>query len=69
MDKEQQKKLLIELMDLDEKDGLYDQVPDIRKEVSAVSWLILPLIAYTKNADGTKEISFGWLNKTYWLKW
>lgn len=69
MDKEQQKKLLIELIDLDEKDGLYDQVPDIRKEVSAVSWLILPLVAYTKNVDGSKELSIGWLTKIYWLKW
>lgn len=46
-----------------------NHVPDVRKEVSAVSWLILPLFAYSKNADGTKEISFGWLNKTYCLKW
>lgn len=32
------------------------------------TWLILPMIAFSKNADGTREISFGWLAKTYWIK-
>jgi len=32
------------------------------------SWLILPMLAFNKYADGTKEVSFGWLNKTYWIK-
>jgi uncharacterized protein (TIGR02145 family) len=31
-------------------------------------WLILPMIALISHADGTKEVSFGWLNRTYWIK-
>ena len=33
------------------------------------TWLIFPMLAYSKYADGKREITFGWLNKTYWLKW
>lgn len=32
------------------------------------AWLIFPLLAFTLYADGTREISFGWLRKTYWIK-
>jgi hypothetical protein len=32
------------------------------------TWLILPMLAFSVNADGTKEVSFGWLTKTYWIK-
>jgi hypothetical protein len=32
------------------------------------AWLLLPLLAYTKYSNGTREISFGWLTKTWWIK-
>jgi hypothetical protein len=32
------------------------------------TWLILPMLAFSANADGTKEVSFGWLTKAYWIK-
>jgi hypothetical protein len=32
------------------------------------SWLILPLLAFSINEDGAKEISFGWLTNTWWIK-
>ena len=32
------------------------------------SWLILPMLAYTKYGNGTHEISFGWLTRTWWIK-
>jgi hypothetical protein len=32
------------------------------------SWLILPLIAYTKNANGEKEIMFGWLTEVFYIR-
>jgi hypothetical protein len=32
------------------------------------TWLILPLFAFSVNSDGTKEVKFGWLTKTYWVK-
>ena len=33
------------------------------------TWLIFPMLTYTKRLDGTNEIAFGWLNRTYWVKW
>jgi hypothetical protein len=33
------------------------------------SWLIFPMFTYTKYSDGTNKIGFGWLNRTYWVKW
>jgi hypothetical protein len=38
------------------------------KEKEDKAWLILPMLAYTKHADGTHEISFGWLTRTWWIK-
>jgi len=32
------------------------------------SWLILPLLAFSINEDGTKEITFGWLTTTLSIK-
>lgn len=32
------------------------------------SWLILPFLAFSLYEDGTKEISFGWLTRTFWIK-
>lgn len=32
------------------------------------TFLILPLLTFSKNYDGTKEITFGWLKKTWTLK-
>jgi hypothetical protein len=29
------------------------------------AYLILPILIYEKNADGTKKITIGWLKKTY----
>jgi F0F1-type ATP synthase delta subunit len=46
MNKEQQKKLLIEIMDADAKDGLYETVTNVLKTVTnnhrltAVEWLV-----------------------------
>jgi hypothetical protein len=31
------------------------------------TWLILPMFAFSINADGTKEVSFGWFTKSYWI--
>lgn len=28
-------------------------------------WIILPLLALTHKENGTTELIFGWLNKTY----
>lgn len=38
--KEQQKKLIVEIMQADEKDGLYDHIGYTNKMVTAVEWLI-----------------------------
>jgi len=32
------------------------------------SWLILPLLAYLKCEDGTKQISIGWWRRTFTVK-
>lgn len=32
------------------------------------TWLLLPMLAYSKFSDGTREFSFGWLRKTFWIK-
>jgi hypothetical protein len=32
------------------------------------TWIILPVLAFSLNADGTKEVMFGWLTKTYWFE-
>jgi hypothetical protein len=32
------------------------------------TWIILPVLAFSLNADGTKEVMLGWLNKTYWFE-
>lgn len=32
-------------------------------------FLILPLLFYSKNNDGTKSITFGWFTKTWSLKY
>jgi hypothetical protein len=32
------------------------------------SWFILPMIAYTKYANGEKEIMFGWLTEIYFIR-
>ena len=32
------------------------------------SWLILPMLAFSVYTDGTKEVSFGWLTKAFWIK-
>ncbi len=33
------------------------------------TWLIFPMLAYVKYVDGINEITVGWLNKTYSIKW
>ena len=33
------------------------------------AWLIFPMLLYAKYVDGTNEITVGWLNKTYSIKW
>jgi hypothetical protein len=38
------------------------------KKNKDIAWLILPLLAFHLHEDGTKEISFGWLNRTFWIK-
>ncbi len=48
-----------------EKEQIMDARGKTRKDKT---WLILPLLAFSVNADGTKEVSFGWLTKTYWVK-
>jgi hypothetical protein len=32
------------------------------------TWLLLPMFAYSKYSDGTQEISFGWITKTFFIK-
>jgi hypothetical protein len=32
------------------------------------SWLILPYLSFTINADGSKEIQFGWLTEILLFK-
>ena len=32
------------------------------------TWLILPLMVFTTYPDGAREITFGWLTKTYSIK-
>lgn len=32
------------------------------------SWLILPMLAYTRHANGDKELFIGWFTKTYSIK-
>jgi len=32
------------------------------------SWLIFPLLAFSINEDGTKEITFGWITITLSIK-
>ena len=31
------------------------------------TWLLLPMLAYSKYSDGTKEFYFGWLTKTFFI--
>lgn len=31
-------------------------------------WLILPMIVFIKYVNGTREITVGWLTKTYSIK-
>ena len=38
------------------------------KQTADKSWLIFPMLAYTKYANGDKELSIGWLTRTYWIK-
>lgn len=38
------------------------------KEYTHKTWIILPLLFFAKYPDGTKEITFGWLRKTYFIK-
>lgn len=38
------------------------------KKDKGKSWLILPLLAFSINEDGTKELSFGWLSNTWWIR-
>ena len=33
------------------------------------TWLIFPMLAYVKYVDGINEITVGWLNKTFTIKW
>ena len=33
------------------------------------TFLILPILTFSKNNDGTKEITFGWFKKTWTLKY
>ena len=37
------------------------------KKSKGDAWIILPLLAFHINEDGTKEIFFGWLNRTWSL--
>ena len=39
-----------------------------KKQCEDKSWLILPMLAFQRYEDGTKEIAFGWLTRTYWIK-
>lgn len=32
------------------------------------TWLLLPMLAYSKYSDGTWEISFGWIRRTFFIK-
>jgi hypothetical protein len=32
------------------------------------TYLLLPMIAYTKKVNGKKEITIGWLTKLYWFE-
>lgn len=32
------------------------------------SWFILPIIAYTKYANGEKELMFGWLTEIFFIR-
>jgi hypothetical protein len=38
------------------------------KKNKGYAWLIFPLLAFHLYEDGTKEISFGWLTRTWWIK-
>ena len=42
------------------------KIKDMKKDKT---WLIFPMLAYVKYVDGTNEITVGWLNKTYSIKW
>ena len=53
------------MVDLMEKECIKNYNAEMKRDKS---WLILPMISFTKFADGTKEISFGWLTKSYWIK-
>lgn len=33
------------------------------------TWLILPLLAFSKYDYGKKELVIGWLNKFYLIEW
>jgi len=53
MNKEQQKQLITEIMDLDAKDGLYDTVNDTVKKLAEESW---------EGCDGCDEN-----DKNFWM--
>lgn len=33
------------------------------------TWLLFPMLAFSKYGDGSNEISFGWLSYIYSIKW
>ena len=33
------------------------------------TWLLLPMLAYSKYSDGAREFAFGWLNQTFFIKY
>ena len=40
-----------------------------QQELKHKAWLIFPLLAFSINEDNSKEIVFGWFNKTWTIKW
>ena len=42
------------------------KIKDMKKDKT---WLIFPMLSYAKYTDSANEITVGWLNKTYSIKW
>jgi hypothetical protein len=39
----------------------------MKEEKKDKTYLVFPLLAFTKMKDGSKELTFGWLNRTWYL--
>ena len=67
--KDEQKKLLTEIMEADQKNGLYD-IPGVEKKMTAVEWLVdkYNLITWLRNRDEISPEAADEMRKSYLIQ-